>query len=29
MRHSFSSVLPESRHAPAGQAVSLREVTRV
>ncbi|HEY1344473.1 MAG TPA: ABC transporter ATP-binding protein [Streptosporangiaceae bacterium] len=29
MRHSFSSVLPESRGAPAGQAVALRRVTRV
>jgi putative ABC transport system ATP-binding protein len=27
MRHSFSSVLPESRDARAGQAVALREVT--
>jgi len=29
MRHSFSSVLPESRDARAGQAVPLREVTKV
>jgi putative ABC transport system ATP-binding protein len=29
MRHSFSSALPESREAPAGQAVALRQVTRV
>ena len=29
MRHSFSSALPESREAPAGQAVALRRVTRV
>jgi putative ABC transport system ATP-binding protein len=29
MRHSLSSVLPESREAPAGQAVALRRVTRV
>jgi putative ABC transport system ATP-binding protein len=29
MRRSFSSVLPESRDAPAGQAVALRQVTRV
>src|SRR5215813_11023287 len=29
MRHSFSSVLPESRETPAGQAVALRQLTRV
>src|SRR6266516_4052243 len=29
MRHSFSSVLPECRDARAGQAVALRDVTRV
>jgi len=29
MRHSFSSVLPESREPPAGQAVALRQLTRV
>jgi putative ABC transport system ATP-binding protein len=29
MRHSFSSVVPETRDAPGGQAVALRRVTRV
>src|SRR5262245_66696645 len=29
MRRSFSSVLPESRDAAAGQAVALRRVTKV
>jgi putative ABC transport system ATP-binding protein len=28
MRHSFSSVVPETRDAPGGQAVALRRVTR-